>query len=413
MEQAIVIVGGGAAGLLAAIFCARKLGGHRVTLLEKQARVGKKLLATGNGTCNISNITADVSAYHGQSPLFVQPALRAFSPDDVMAFFSSIGVRCVVRENGRVYPLCAQASAVLDCLRMELDALGVDVRCDCSVTALRADQKGVSVVTDQGVWNTKRVLVAAGGAASTSLGGCTDGYALLTSLGHTKTSLFPSIVQIRTDKEAVKPLKGVRVDADLKLIHNGRAIASSNGEILFADYGVSGPAAMAIGRFAADWERRKQGEMLLEMDLLPTVPRAELEAEVAQRVLLPGRTLESMFTGLLQKRLGQTLIKAAGLSPLSRDVQSLSRNELSKLVSMIKGWRVPVTGSAGMNAAQVTAGGISTAEFDAHTMRSRINPYVYAAGEVLDIDGDCGGFNLQWAWASAYAAAEAMTEGMT
>ena len=410
MNTSVVIIGGGAAGMAAAVFCARAIGGHRVVLLEKQARVGKKLLATGNGTCNISNVTADVSSYHGQSPSFVRAALSAFSPEDAIDFFSSIGVCCVTRDNGRVYPLCAQASAVLDCLRAEMDALGVRVYTECTVTAVNPSAECVTVLTNRDTWTARRVLVTAGGAASSSLGGCMDGYALLTAVGHTKTPLFPSIVQIRTDKEAVRSLKGIRVDAALRLLLNEREMARSEGEILFADYGVSGPAAMAIGRCAADWERRKQGDMQLELDLLPMLSKADVERDLHARTVLGGRTLESMLTGLLQKRLGQTLMKAAGLTPLSRDVNSLSSSELTRVTATLKSWRIPVTGCAGMNAAQVTAGGISTAEFDPHTMRSRKHPSVYAAGEVLDVDGDCGGFNLHWAWASAYVASSAITE---
>ncbi len=411
-ETSIAIVGGGAAGLAAAIFCARRIGGDRVTVFEKQSRVGKKLLATGNGTCNLSNIHADAAMYHGADPSFVNAALAQFSPQHTMAFFSSIGVRCVVRENGRVYPLCEQAAAVLDCLRAEAEALGVVTVTDTAVTALRPLKSGVEVVTPENVWSATRVLVAAGGAASSNLGGGTDGYALLSALGHEKTPLFPAIVQIRTEKDAVKPVKGVRVDARLTLLLDGTAVASSKGEILFADYGVSGPAAMMIGRYAADWERRRRGEMILSLDLLPTLSDGEVLEEMRLRSRMAGRTLENMLTGLLQKRLGQTLIKAAGIVPLSREVSSLTEKDVRRLAYTVKHWTLSVTGSVGMNAAQVTAGGIATKDFDAHTLRSRRHPSVFAAGEVLDIDGDCGGLNLQWAWSSAYAASMAMTEDM-
>ncbi len=412
MAGNIVIIGGGAAGLTAAVLCARAVGGKRVVVLEKQARVGKKLLATGNGTCNISNMHASETHYHGQAPRFVTDALTMFSPDDAMAFFASIGVRCVCRDNGRVYPLCAQASAVLDCLRLELDSLGVEIACDTAVMQICPTANGVRVMTNQGEYQASRVLVATGGAASASLGGTTDGYTLLGGIGHTKTPLFPSIVQIRTDKEAVKAVKGIRVDANLSLLQDGIPVASSDGEILFTDYGVSGPVAMAIGRYAADWERRKKGTMTLVVDVLPTLTSEQVRQELTLRAAMDGRTLETMLTGLLQKRLGQTLIKAAGLTPLSRSTSSLTPTELERLATVLKGWTLTVVGSAGMNAAQVTAGGITTAEFSSRTMQSCRSPFVYAAGEVLDVDGDCGGFNLQWAWSSAFAAARAMTEGL-
>ncbi len=408
----VVIVGGGAAGLAAAIFIARKLGGDRVQVLEKQPRVGKKLLATGNGTCNLSNIHADVSHYHGATPSFAKAALERFTPADTRAFFDAIGLCTVVREDGRIYPLCAQASAVLDCLRMELERLGVETRCDVTVTALHPTSNGIRVETTQGDITASAVLVAAGGAASGSLGGSAEVYHLLTDLGHEKTPLFPAIVQIRTDRDAVKAVKGIRVDAALSLCLDGREVASSQGEILFADYGVSGPAAMLIGRDAADWERRKKGNMTLVLDVLPTLSKEELRQDLAKRcALCKDRPLEMLLTGLLQKRLAQTILKAAGFS-LSQTAASLSVNDQKHIVDTLKGWTLPVTGSAGMNAAQVTAGGLSTAQFDPVTMASKRVPHVYAAGEMLDIDGDCGGYNLQWAWSSAFAAATAITEGL-
>lgn len=410
-KDPIVIVGGGAAGLAAAVFCARRVGGENVLLLEKQPRVGKKLLATGNGTCNLSNIYADVSHYHGGNPAFVQAALSRFSPQDARDFFASIGVVTVVRENGRVYPLCAQASAVLDCLRLTLDSLGVVTRCDTTVLSLQPQKDGVSVKTATETIPASRVLVAVGGAASASLGGSSDGYRLLTDHGHEKTPLFPSIVQIRTDKEAVKAVKGIRVDAALSLQLNGKTIADATGEILFADYGVSGPAAMLIGRVAANWERRKKGEMHLLLDVLPTLSEKETAAYVDARCACEGLTLENLLTGLLQKRLGQTIVKAAAVGPLSKAATALDIDERQRLVKTLKGWSLPVCGSAGMNAAQVTAGGWSTREFDPMTMASKRIRNVYAVGEALDIDGDCGGYNLQWAWSSAYAASMAMTEG--
>ncbi len=406
----IVIVVGGAAGLAAAVFTARRIGGEHVLVLEKQPRVGKKLLATGNGTCNLSNIHADVSHYHGTDPTFVKPSLKRFSPEDAVAFFRSVGLCTTVREDGRVYPLCAQASAVLDCLRMELERLGVDVRCETTVTALKPDRNGVTVITETASIRASSVLMAAGGAASASLGGSAEVYRLLTDLGHVKTPLFPAIVQIRTDREAVKAVKGIRVDAALTLSLDGREIAASEGEILFADYGVSGPAAMWIGRAAADWERRKKGIMTLSLDVLPTLSGSEVMRDLERRCATdPSRVLENLLTGLLQKRLAQTVLKAAGFV-LSQTAGSLSVSDKTTIANTLKNWTLPVTGSAGMNAAQVTAGGLETRGFDAQTMASKLVPHLYAAGEVLDIDGDCGGFNLQWAWSSAFAAATAMTE---
>jgi len=409
-KSPIVIVGGGASGPAAAIFAARKVGGERVLELERQFRVGKKLLATGNGTCNLSNIYASVSYYHGADPSFVHPALNSFTPVDTQLFFDSIGLCTVVRENGRIYPLCAQASAVLDCLRLELDRLGVTILCDTTVQALVPFKNGITVQTDKGFITASCVLVAAGGAASASLGGSAEVYRLMTDLGHEKTPLFPSIVQIRTNREDVKAIKGIRVDAALSLLLNGRTVASSEGEVLFTDYGVSGPAAMMIGRVAADWERRKMGTLSIVLDLLPSMSEKQVQQNILLRCQFDGeRSLEELLVGLVQKRLAQTVLKSCGYT-LSQTASPLTTTDVKRIAYTLKHWELMVRGSAGMNAAQVTAGGLSTRQFDNKTMASKLIPHIYVSGEILDIDGDCGGFNLQWAWSSAYAAATAMAE---
>ena len=406
----ITIVGGGAAGLAAAVFAAEALGdGSRVLLLEKAPRVGRKLLATGNGTCNITNIHAACTAYHGHDAAFVRAALAAFSPDDAMRFFHRIGVCCTARENGRVYPLCEQASAVLDSLRAEAAAHGVTTRCDAAVTAIRRTADGFALTADEPM-RSKTVLIAAGGAAAPSLGGGTDGYTLLESLGHRRTPLFPAIVQLKTDTSLLRAVKGIRVDAAIALLRDGRVAAAHSGEILFTEYGLSGPAVMQISREAADWERQKRGRFTAELNLLPDWDTDALLAELRHRRALAGRTLEDVLTGLLHKRVGQTVLRAAGVTPLSRAADSLTDRELAAIAAVLQRWEIRVEGTRGFGGAQVTAGGIATADFDPATMRSRLVPGLYAAGEVLDIDGDCGGYNLQWAWSSAHAAATAMAK---
>ncbi len=402
----VAVVGGGAAGLAAAIFLKRGCPELTVTVLERGGRVGRKLLSTGNGTCNISNIHASPAYYHGADTSFVKPALADFPPAAAMAFFDSIGVVCRPREDGRVYPVCEQAAAVLDCLRAECAALAVEEATEAAVSAIHPQKHGFVLETEQGTVQAAQVLVTAGGAASPSLGGVTDGYALLAALGHEKTPLFPAVTQICAESEFLRAVKGLRADVRLTLEKDGKCLAQSEGELLFCDYGLSGPAALAISRTVGDWERKKQGTMTAAVDLLPAWDIEVVTNEVRRRTALCGRTAEDMLTGLLHKRIGQTVMRAAGVLPLSRAADSLTEEEITAVAACIKGWRFAVKGTKGLAAAQVTAGGTATAGFDPHTMRSRLAAGLYAAGEVLDIDGDCGGFNLQWAWSSAHAAAE-------
>ena len=404
------IIGGGSAGLCAAVFLARR--GVDVIVFEKAARVGRKLIATGNGTCNITNLHADENYYHGAPASFVKTVLQRFSPQDALRFFSTIGVECTVRENGRVYPLCGQASAVLDCLRLELDSLGVEEHCGEAAMEVQKRGNNFTLRTNADDYTCRNLLVCAGGAASPSLGGGNDGYSLLISMGHTKTPLFPSVVQVKTDTAFVKAVKGIRVDGEICWQLNGKKTESQRGEILFTEYGISGPAVMQISRLVGDWERRKKGELTACINLLPDYAENELISLLSDRLRLNGsdqRTTEDYLTGLLNKRVGQTIVRVAEI-PLTKLCRDLTQQEVLRIARIIQNWQIPVTGTQGMGGAQVTAGGITATEFDPTTLMSRLVPGLFAAGEVLDVDGDCGGFNLQWAWASAFTAANAIGE---
>ena len=288
-KRTCLIVGGGAAGLAAGIFLLRA-GAERVTLCERLPRVGKKLLVTGNGTCNISNAAVGVSHYHGAHPDFVRPALAAFTPDDLIAFFRSIGVVCAPRADGRIYPVCGQAAAVLDCLRLSFTALGGEERCDTVITALRPADGSVTAVTVAGeTIAADRALVVTGGAAAATFGGSVDGYALLEQGGHRKTPLFPSIVPIKTDITYIRAVQGIRADVKLTLRLDGRPVDAAEDELLFAPYGLSGPAAMQVGRTVGDWERRAGGRMTADIDLLPDMAADRLSAHLRERAAL-GRT---------------------------------------------------------------------------------------------------------------------------
>ncbi len=414
-----IIVGGGAAGLAAAVLLARRataLGQRRrVLLCEKGPRVGKKLLATGNGTCNLTNTEATASHYYGDRNL-ANSVLKAFTYTDAIDFFRSIGVDVAVREDGKVYPYSAQAAAVLDALRLQATATGVDIRCDCAVTALRPVKGGWQVTAREETLSTATVLVAVGGAAAPALGGSAESYRLLTALDYEKTPLFPSIVQVRTATDFVRAVKGVRLDATVSFCLEGKTVATSTGELLFADYGLSGPVVMAISRCVGDWERQKRGAMTAVVDLLPSWDETALTERLKERAALPGRTLEDLFTGLLHKRLGQTVLRVAGIGPLTRETATLTEAEARLAAATAKGWTLSVTGTQGFGGAQVTAGGIDTAAFDPATLMSRRHPGLYAAGEVLNVDGDCGGYNLQFAWSSGAVVARAIAadwEGQT
>ncbi|MBQ9842204.1 MAG: aminoacetone oxidase family FAD-binding enzyme [Clostridia bacterium] len=408
MNYDLIIIGGGAAGLAASVFLTEKKPHSRVLILEKNPRVGKKLMATGNGTCNLTNVNATAADYHG-APALADKVLKTLTIPQTMDFFTAIGVDCVPREDGKVYPASLQAGAVLDALRLTADARGVTVLCDKKVTALKRTGGGWTVCVGEETYAAPYVLVAVGGAAAPALGGGADGYRLLTDLGCAKTPLFPSIVQVRTDTDYVRSVKGIRVDATLRLCLNGKEINRNTGEVLFTDYGLSGPAVMQVSRPVGDWERQKKGGMTAHLDLLPAWEESALADRIRQRRQLAGRTMEDLLTGLVNKRVGQTILRVAGVLPLTRSADTLTDEEAARVAATLKDWCLNVTGTQGFGGAQVTAGGIDVTEVT-DALEIRRLPGVYAVGEVLDVDGDCGGYNLQFAWSSAYVAAMNIAE---
>ena len=390
----VVVIGGGASGMLAALTAAEEPE-NRVILLERQQRLGRKLLATGNGRCNLTNTAAAPEHYHGAEADFVRPALEKFGPADTLRYFHSLGLLTVEEYGGRVYPLSNAANSVLDVLRYALERAGVELRCGCPAREIRRHGAGYAVVTEADTLKADALIVACGGCAGAKLGGVKDGYELLKPLGHKRTGLFPALVQLLTAPEYPRALKGVRCPASLRLGAGESVLAESRGELQFTDNGVSGPAVFDLSRAAATG-----GEGLtLHIRLLP-LEEAEILSLLRERQAgYPELPASEILTGMLHNRLGRMLVKYAGLSP-NTPLRELTEAELGALARACVDFRLPVKGTEGFDHAQVTAGGLRTADFDPRTLESRLAPGLFACGELLDVDGDCGGYNLQWAWAS-------------
>lgn len=393
----IGIIGGGASGMAAAL-AATEHKNVQVVLFERQARLGRKLQATGNGRCNLSNLHAGVQGYHGDDADFAAPALRAFDVDQTLAWFRGMGLFTVAEPSGRVYPYSDQANSVVDVLRFALEKENIRLELGFEVTRLRRKDTGFTVENGECSVFCDRVIIACGGLAGTKLGGSMAGYQLLRSMGHHMTRLRPALVQMKCAWSGVAALKGVRANCRAAILHDGTLHAESVGEVQFTEYGLSGPVIFEVSRDAC----QGRGNWNCRLDFLPDITEEELQAELNRRTktALP---MEELLTGILHNRLGRVLTKAVGISG-NRMVSSLTRAEIEAVCHAVKAFEIALTEPLGMDSAQVTAGGIVTDEFDPVTMESRLVPGLYACGEVLDIDGDCGGYNLQWAWSSGYCA---------
>ena len=388
----IGIIGAGASGMAAAL-AAAEAPGVEVLLFERQARVGRKLQATGNGRCNLTNLHAASRGYHGDDPDFAGPALEAFGPEETLRWFEKLGLLTVAEPSGRVYPYSDQANSVVDVLRFALEKPNIRLVAGCEVTGLRKTEQGFVLRAGEESYRCHRLILACGGLAGTKLGGSMSGYKLLARLGHHSTRLRPALVQLKADWAALPALKGVRANCRATICKNGALWAESEGELQFTEYGLSGPVVFEISRDVC----QDKGGWVCRLDFLPQLEDTALLAllEARKETRLP---VEELLTGILHNRLGRVLTRAAGIRGGS--VEALTIKELEAVCRTVKAFEVVLTEPMGMDSAQVTAGGMLTSEFDPNTMESRLVPGLYACGELLDIDGDCGGYNLQWAWSS-------------
>ena len=389
----IGIIGGGAAGMAAAL-AASEYENAQVVLMERQARLGKKLSATGNGRCNLSNIHAAQGGYHGDDRHFHEYALNQYPPSETLQWFSGLGLYTITEPSGKVYPYSDQANSVVDVLRFSLERPNIQVLTDFEVQKVKKDGAVFSVSARSETLEFDRLIIACGGLAGTKLGGTMSGYKLLRSFGHKCTKLRPTLVQVKTSWPGVSALKGVRANCKAGIYQNGRLHRSSEGEIQFTEFGLSGPVIYEISRDAC----QGGGEWECTLDFLPEISSDGLAALLEKRRSSP-LTAEDLFTGILHNRLGRVIVKEAGIRG-NLPICDLREDQLADVVALSKGFTVTLTEPLGMDAAQVTAGGIFTNEFDPTTMQSRLVPGLYACGDVLDVDGDCGGYNLQWAWSS-------------
>ncbi len=398
----IAVIGGGASGLMAAITAARK--GAEVTVYEKLNKVGKKILATGNGRCNYTNMNMSIDRYHGKNIKAAESILSFFDLKRTLDFFEDLGINPYVGDSGKVYPGSLQASSVLDVLRYEAERLKVEEITDFEVLELRKNKDKFSIIGKDAVHNADKVILATGGKASPQLGTDGKGYELAKHFGHKIIEPFPALVQLRLKGKYFKRIAGIRFDGIIQGFTDKKIIREDEGEILFTDYGISGPPVLQISRKVIE-ELNKGVKVYISVDMFPDTSKIDLYDLLNSRFNKIGyKSIEDSMIGFINKKLIPVIIMEAGLENLNKSCGQLNKKEIYKIIDVLKEWKFEVTGHNTWHQAQSTAGGVDMSEINPRTLESMKVKGLYLAGELLDVDGDCGGFNLQWAWSSGYTA---------
>lgn len=400
----VIIIGAGASGLMAAAAAASK--GARVALLEHKDDIGKKILATGNGRCNFTNTDMSVNKFHGSKAL-IKNGLSQFNYSDTIRFFKELGIPAYDNA-GYIYPNSRQAASVVAAFRMELMRLHVDVKTGINITDIKPadDRPGYCIQTDKGSFKSKRLIIACGLTASPKLGSDGSLFRQIEALGHHIQKPLPALCGFSCDGLNFKKITGVRCDATVASVIDGQMTEQNTGELQLADYGLSGiPVFQISSLMSRALDKGQRVEVII--DFLPAFSDDELNGYIKDRSITTtdNRSLNEMLNGLLNNKLLLELIHKSGVSP-DKKGRLLTDDDCKSLTRSIKHTAVSVKKPRGLEFAQVCAGGIYTKEIDVRTLESKIHPGLYFCGELLDVDGICGGYNLQWAWTSGYIAGE-------
>lgn len=396
------VIGGGAAGLMCALRAAERHPDKDIVILEKADRVGKKLLVTGNGRCNLSHVGANAKSYHGDGcEDLINILFEKYSPDAVIAYFNRLGLMTYSDNEGRVYPISRQASSVLDVLRMRLKGCGAEELCGVEIREIRKVKGGYEIRTDSGIISAERLVIAVGGKVDYA--GRESGAGIVKTLSLSTVKCTPSLSPIKVDSEITRSLKGIRATAEVRLIHGVEIVKAERGEVQFTENALSGICIFNLSRFA-----NQNTGCEIGISLLPDLSREEIREELQRRIELnQGGNLSDIFVGLFHKSIGNALMKSAGIKP-STACSDISDKELNVLADTIADWRFKAVPRHDFQNAQVSAGGIKLSEIDARTFETKKHRGLYIIGEALDIDGDCGGYNLQFAFASGMCAGDSL-----
>ncbi len=396
----IAIIGAGPAGIMAAIFAAKN--GKKVVLLEKNEKIGRKILATGNGRCNITNRNIAESDYRGSDKYFIADVLRQFDQDTTIDFFESMGLILKEENNGRMFPRTNQASSVVDILGLEIRHNNITVLTSFEVKNIIKD--GFWKITDANgqMVESSKLIISTGGRAAYQLGSSGDGFFWAKKFGHIVSPIYAALVPIETTESWPKEVSGIKLEANVGVEVGGKIISQKSGDLLFTHFGLSGPAVMAQSSKIAPL--LEDGIVKLKIDIFTELSAEDLDKKLAMIFSNSGaKTVKNSLIGVAPINILPIILRNAGVDA-SKKAAEISKTERTKIVDNMKEMTLTVKELRPLKEAQVTSGGVSLKEINSKTLESKIVSNLYFAGEVLDVDGDSGGFNLQWAWSSGYVA---------
>lgn len=406
----IAIIGAGAAGIIAGITAKRENKDLQIDLFDINSAIGKKILASGNGRCNISNMDCSVQNYIGENPNFVEFALKQFDYNSFKKFCKSIGLFLDEKEDGKVYPLSNEAKSVVNLFQNTLESLGINLILDTKVLDIQKEQENFKVVTNQKEYKDyDRVLISSGLGAAPQLNASEDGINIASNFGHSFNPTYPSLVGLHTDFEQNSRIQGVKTDSIVTLFIDGQKEKEIKGDLLFTKYGVSGFAILDISQYAV-YPLSLYQNVQIAVNLFPNLGRNEVLGMVESLFkTVPKQNAMQLLTGIISNKLAPIIFELCKIDKESK-AEDINAKQIRAIVNTLINWRFKITDTQGFKHAEASGGGVRTDEVDSKTYESKKCRGLYFAGEVLDIVGNRGGFNLQFAWASGYLAGKSLAK---
>ncbi len=404
MNTKTAIIGGGASGMTAAIASAKNK--NNVTIFEKNEKLGKKILITGNGRCNITNKNVTWENYNGTYPKFAASVLARFDNNKTIEFFDKLGLILIEEDKGRLFPRSNQAQSVIDCLEHELNQLKVNIKLNQKIKSVEHKNKKFTLITYQ---NKKyifdKLIIATGGRTYPKTGSTGDGYRLARNLGHKIMTIFPVSIPFRIKNVICNKLQGIKVVVELKIYNNNKLLTKNTGELLFTHLGISAPVVLESSREVSEIIfKEDEYKLNCSINFFPEYSQEELFNILKKRLKQnQDKNIGNQFIGILPKKVAPTVLKHSDIDPEQKSL-NISNKTLDQIIKILTNLRFEVLDVLGWDTAQFTAGGVDVKKIESKTMESKIVPNLYFCGEVVDIDGQSGGYNLQWAWSSGYIA---------